>query len=166
MQIGAVLSNNRVRLGVGTGWNKIEYDALNERFDTRGRRQAEQVEVMRRLWADDAVTFTGEFHTIEGAGINPRPTSPIPIWFGVLGDALQESGEDQPVEGRDDEPVHAPEESTWAEAGGLHEARSCADGFHRPFEPRLARKAHLGVQHQQAVDVEVLDAPEVNGFTD
>ena len=48
MQIGAVLPHNRVRLGVGTGWYKIEYDALNERFDTRGRRQAEQVEVMRR----------------------------------------------------------------------------------------------------------------------
>ena len=86
----AVLSGNRVRLGVGTGWNKVEYVALNERFDNRGRRQAEQVEVMRRLWAEDAVDFAGEFHTIEGAGINPRPTRPIPIWFGGSAPALLE----------------------------------------------------------------------------
>jgi probable F420-dependent oxidoreductase len=86
----AVLSGNRVRLGVGTGWNKIEYDALNERFDNRGRRQAEQIELMRRLWAEDAVDFAGEFHSVEMAGINPRPTRPIPIWFGGSAPALIE----------------------------------------------------------------------------
>lgn len=86
----AVLSNNRVRLGVGTGWNQIEYVGLNERFDNRGRRQAEQVELMRLLWADDSINFAGEFHTIDLAGINPRPTKPIPIWFGGSAPALLE----------------------------------------------------------------------------
>ena len=86
----AVLSGDRVRLGVGVGWNAIEYQALNERFDDRGRRQAEQVEVMRRLWTQDVVTFAGEFHTIDMAGINPRPARPIPIWFGGAAPALLE----------------------------------------------------------------------------
>lgn len=78
----AILSSNRFRLGVGTGWNAIEYEALNEEFSTRGRRQAEQVEVLRRLWTEEAFTYDGEFHRISAAGINPRPEQPIPIWFG------------------------------------------------------------------------------------
>ena len=78
----AILSGNRLRLGVGTGWNEVEYQALDEDFGTRGRRQAEQVEVMRRLWTEDTFSFTGRFHTIDRAGINPRPTRPVPIWFG------------------------------------------------------------------------------------
>jgi alkanesulfonate monooxygenase SsuD/methylene tetrahydromethanopterin reductase-like flavin-dependent oxidoreductase (luciferase family) len=60
----------------------VEYQALNEDFGTRGRRQAEQVELLRRLWSEDTLTFDGRFHTIEYAGINPRPVAPIPIWFG------------------------------------------------------------------------------------
>ncbi|MET0145740.1 MAG: LLM class F420-dependent oxidoreductase [Ilumatobacteraceae bacterium] len=78
----AVLSAGRFRLGVGTGWNEIEYVGLNESFDDRGRRMTEQVELLRRLWDEDAFTFDGEFHTIDAAGINPRPATPIPIWFG------------------------------------------------------------------------------------
>lgn len=78
----AILSRDRLRLGVGTGWNQVEYEALNEDFRTRGRRQAEQVELMRRFWTEDAFTFQGEFHTVSAAGINPRPARPIPIWFG------------------------------------------------------------------------------------
>lgn len=78
----AVLSGNRLRLGIGTGWNTAEYQALGVPFTGRGRLQAEQIDVMRRLWAEDIVNFAGEFHTIEWSGINPRPTAPIPIWFG------------------------------------------------------------------------------------
>jgi probable F420-dependent oxidoreductase len=78
----AVLSGNRLRLGIGTGWNVVEYVGLNETFTNRGRRQAEQVELMRRLWTEPSFEFTGEFHTIDRAGINPLPTEPIPIWFG------------------------------------------------------------------------------------
>ncbi len=78
----ALLSNNRLRLGVGTGWNKIEYQALNEEFTNRGRRQEEQIEVMRMLWANDAFSYEGSYHSIDRASINPRPTQPVPIWFG------------------------------------------------------------------------------------
>jgi probable F420-dependent oxidoreductase len=86
----AVLSGNRLRLGVGTGWNEIEYVGLNEDFANRGRRQAEQVELMRRLWTEDTFDFAGEFHTIDKAGINPRPTEPVPVWFGGSAPALLE----------------------------------------------------------------------------
>ncbi len=84
----ALLSNNRLRLGVGTGWNKIEYQALNENFTNRGKRQSEQVELMRKLWSEDAFSFEGSYHTIDQASINPRPTAPVPIWFGGSAPAL------------------------------------------------------------------------------
>ena len=86
----ALLSNNRLRLGVGTGWNEIEYQALNENFSNRGRRQAEQVELMRTLWSSDAFSFDGDYHTVDRASINPRPTEPIPVWFGGSAPALLE----------------------------------------------------------------------------
>ncbi|MCC7366022.1 MAG: LLM class F420-dependent oxidoreductase [Dehalococcoidia bacterium] len=81
-----ILSGGRLRLGVGTGWNHVEYDALNENFRNRGKRQEEQVEVLRRLWAEDVVDFTGTYHRIDRANILPRPTRPIPIWFGGFND--------------------------------------------------------------------------------
>jgi probable F420-dependent oxidoreductase len=84
----AMLSGNRLRLGVGVGWNTVEYDALNEDFHTRGRRQAEQVELMRRLWTEDAFTFDGEFHHFEHASILPRPSEPVPVLFGGSAPAL------------------------------------------------------------------------------
>ena len=86
----ALLSNNRLRLGVGTGWNDIEYQALNEDFSNRGRRQEEQVELMRTLWSSDAFSFDGRYHTIDRASINPRPTELVPIWFGGSAPALLE----------------------------------------------------------------------------
>jgi probable F420-dependent oxidoreductase len=86
----AILSGNRLRLGVGVGWNTVEYDALNEDFHTRGRRQAEQVELMRRLWTEDVFSFDGEFHRFEHASILPRPTAPVPVLFGGSAPALLE----------------------------------------------------------------------------
>jgi probable F420-dependent oxidoreductase len=86
----AILSGGRLRLGIGVGWNEVEYVGLNESFSNRGRRQAEMVELMRRLWTEDAFEFGGEFHTIDKAGINPRPSVPIPIWFGGSAPALLE----------------------------------------------------------------------------
>ena len=78
-----VLSGGRLRLGVGLGWNKIEYIALNEDFHTRGKRIEEQVLLLRRLWTEPLVDFKGKWHTIPDAGINPLPVQrPIPIWFG------------------------------------------------------------------------------------
>lgn len=78
----AILSNNRLRLGIGTGWNKVEYDALGVPFEQRGKRQEEQVELLRRLWTEDSLDYAGEFHRVELASINPRPSAMIPIWFG------------------------------------------------------------------------------------
>src|SRR6266699_3405271 len=78
-----VLSGGRFRLGIGVGWNEVEFVGLNENFHNRGRRSEEQVRVMQALWAEPHVAFAGEFHRIEDAGINPRPESGrVPIWFG------------------------------------------------------------------------------------
>jgi probable F420-dependent oxidoreductase len=78
-----VLSNGRLRLGVGVGWNQVEFTGLNEVFSNRGRRSEEQVQVMQALWSQPHVSFKGRYHTIDDAGINPRPASGhIPVWFG------------------------------------------------------------------------------------
>ena len=78
-----VLSAGRLRLGIGLGWNEVEYASLNENFHNRGRRIVEQVEVLRLLWTQPLVNFQGRYHTIPDAGLNPLPVQrPIPIWFG------------------------------------------------------------------------------------
>ena len=78
----AVLSSGRLRLGVGTGWNWVEYEALNESFGTRGKRLDEQVELLRQLWRGEPIDFDGRYHRVDRAGVLPAPPSPIPIWFG------------------------------------------------------------------------------------
>jgi probable F420-dependent oxidoreductase len=78
-----VLCGGKFRLGIGVGWNEVEYTGLNEDFHNRGRRSEEQVQVMQALWAEPHVTFKGRWHTIEDAGINPRPASgKVPVWYG------------------------------------------------------------------------------------
>jgi len=78
-----VLSGGRMRLGIGIGWNEVEYEALGESFHNRGRRSEEQVAVLRALWTQEVVTFNGVWHRITAAGLNPLPIQkPIPIWFG------------------------------------------------------------------------------------
>jgi probable F420-dependent oxidoreductase len=78
-----VLSGGRFRLGIGVGWNPVEFTALNENFHNRGRRSEEQAQVMQALWAQPHVTFKGKYHTIDDAGINPRPASgKVPLWYG------------------------------------------------------------------------------------
>ena len=84
----AIVSDNRLRLGVGTGWNTVEYEALNVPFERRGVRQAEQIDLMRKLWTDDVVDFDGEFHTVTAASISPRPSRPVPVCFGGSGPAV------------------------------------------------------------------------------
>jgi probable F420-dependent oxidoreductase len=77
------LSGGRLRLGVGVGWNTVEFEALGEDFGNRGRRIEEQVEVMRRLWTSELVTYEGRWHRVPDAGLNPLPVQrPIPIWMG------------------------------------------------------------------------------------
>ena len=84
-----LLSSGRLRLGVGVGWNHVEYEALGVEWKTRGARQAEQIEVMRRLWSGELVTYKGRFHDLRAVNIVPPPVQrPIPIWLGGFSDAV------------------------------------------------------------------------------
>ena len=85
-----LLSHERFRLGVGIGWNYVEYDALGQDFHSRGKRVDEQVNLLRRLWSEPLVTFEGAFDKIDRAALNPRPRRRIPIWLsGFVDVALQ-----------------------------------------------------------------------------
>ena len=82
-----VLSGGRLRLGIGVGWNHVEFEALGENWRNRGRRSEEQIEVMRQLWTNELITFNGKWHTITDAGILPLPIQrPIPVWLGGRSD--------------------------------------------------------------------------------
>ncbi len=84
-----VLSGGRMRLGVGVGWNPVEYQALGENFHNRGQRCAEQIALMRALWTQEVVHFEGRYHRVTHAGINPLPVQrPIPVWMGGNADAV------------------------------------------------------------------------------
>lgn len=78
----AVLSGGRLRLGVGTGWNHVEYEALGVEWAERGKIFDEQIEILRALWSNDVIDHTSPHHRIDRAGVKPRPDRSIPIWFG------------------------------------------------------------------------------------
>ena len=79
-----LLTGGRLRLGVGVGWNHVEYEALDQDFSNRGRRYAEQINLLREFWTKDVVAFDGRYHKVDYAGINPQPVQrPIPIWMGA-----------------------------------------------------------------------------------
>jgi probable F420-dependent oxidoreductase len=123
-----VLSGGRLRLGIGVGWNAVEYEALNETFENRGRRSAEQIAVLRALWTQPVVDFRGEYHRISHAGLNPMPIQrPIPIWFGV---------------GSRDHPV--PPDAALRRIGRL------ADGWSPNFTPDAGGEALVARVHQYA----------------
>jgi probable F420-dependent oxidoreductase len=83
-----VLSGGRLRLGVGIGWNAVEYQGLNQNFRDRSARIEEQVTLLRALWTQPVISFKGRWHEIDAAGINPLPIQrPIPIWVGATADA-------------------------------------------------------------------------------
>lgn len=83
-----VLSGGRMQLGVGIGWNEPEYEALDMDFRNRAKRFEEQIDVCRRLWTEQHVTFAGSWHAITDAGLAPMPIQqPIPIWIGAIADA-------------------------------------------------------------------------------
>ena len=117
-----VLSGGRVRLGIGVGWNSVEYEALGVDFATRGSRCDEQIEVLRQLWTENVIDFHGKYHDITHAGINPLPVQrPIPIWIGA---------------GRGTAPT--PPNAAIRRIGRL------ADGYFPMFAPRLQRPGHPG----------------------
>jgi probable F420-dependent oxidoreductase len=83
-----LLCKGRLRLGIAIGWNEVEYTALGEKFNDRGRRIEEQVEVLRLLWTEPLVEYTGRWHTLPNVGLNPLPLQrPIPLWFGGAAEA-------------------------------------------------------------------------------
>jgi probable F420-dependent oxidoreductase len=84
-----VLSGGRMRLGIGVGWNPVEYESLGETFTDRGKRSVEQIEVLRALWAQETITYKGRWHQIDNAGINPLPPRRhIPVWLGGTAEIL------------------------------------------------------------------------------
>lgn len=86
-----VLTGGRLRLGVGIGWNHVEYEALGENFHNRGRRCEEQIAVLRALWTQEVVQFKGRWHQISHAGLNPLPVQrPIPLWLGGRAEAVMQ----------------------------------------------------------------------------
>jgi probable F420-dependent oxidoreductase len=84
-----VLTSGKLRLGIGVGWNALEYEALGMDFHTRGRIIEEQIEVLRLLWSQEIISYKGTYHTINNAGLNPLPVRrSIPIWTGGSADVL------------------------------------------------------------------------------
>ena len=90
-----LLTGGHFRLGIGIGWNAVEYEALGKDFTDRGARSVEQVDLLRRLFTEESVTFEGRYETVRGAGLHPLPVQrPIPIWFGAnQPPALRRAGE-------------------------------------------------------------------------
>jgi probable F420-dependent oxidoreductase len=79
-----LLTGGKFRMGIGIGWNAVEYEALGKNFRDRGRRFEEQIEVLRRLWTEPVLTYEGRYHKITAAGLNPLPVQrPIPLWIGA-----------------------------------------------------------------------------------
>jgi probable F420-dependent oxidoreductase len=132
-----VLSGGRLRLGVGVGWNHVEYEALGESFTNRGARSEEQIEVLRAFWAEPTITYSGRWHRVDNAGIKPRPARRrIPIWLGGNAEAaLRRTGRI----GDGWFPQRAPDEQARAMLGRIREyaqeAGRAADEI--GFEPRL-----------------------------
>jgi probable F420-dependent oxidoreductase len=120
-----VLTGGRFRLGVGIGWNFVEYEGLNENFKNRGRRFEEQIKLMRKLWQEPVVSFEGQYYKVTAAGINPLPVQrPIPIWIGGSAEAaLKRAAEiadgffpQRPLEGG--WPATIEKMKAWREAAG------------------------------------------------
>ena len=116
-----VLTGGRLRLGIGIGWNDVEYEALGQSFSNRGRRSEEQIELLRKLWTEESVNFDGRYHKVSNAGINPLPVQrPIPIWLG--------GGEDRVIQ----------------------RIGKMADGWFPQFQPDSAGQEKIGVMREAA----------------
>jgi probable F420-dependent oxidoreductase len=132
-----VLAGGRLRLGVGVGWNPVEFEALGEDFHTRGARCDEQIAVLRALWREEAVTFHGRWHTITDAGLNPLPPRRhIPIYVGGQSEAAIRRAARL---GDGWMPQSPPNDTTRAQVAQVHAERRAAGREHEPFgiEARL-----------------------------
>src|SRR6202521_510674 len=85
-----LLSGGRLRLGVGIGWNFVEYESLVQDFHTRGARQEEQIQLLRRLFTEPVVDFSGRFDRVDRASLMPKPAQSIPLWLGGHGEVAFE----------------------------------------------------------------------------
>ena len=85
-----LLSGGRLRLGVGVGWSHVEYEALGQNFRTRGAREEEQIVLLRRLFTEPVVDFSGRFDRVDRASLVPKPARSVPIWLGGFGEAAFE----------------------------------------------------------------------------
>jgi probable F420-dependent oxidoreductase len=133
-----VLSGGRLRLGVGVGWNAVEYEGLNENFRDRGVRSEEQIALLRALWADPVITFKGRWHTIDNAGINPLPPRrSIPLWIGGYSEATIKRVGDM---GDGWFPWRAPDDEMRAQIERLHAYAEAAgrDPAQIGLEPQLS----------------------------
>ena len=118
-----VLTGGRLRLGIGIGWNDVEYEALGQNFSNRGRRSEEQIDLLRMLWTEESVNFEGRYHKVSDAGINPLPIQrPIPIWLG--------GGEDRVIQ----------------------RIGKMADGWFPQFQPNSAGQERIGIMREAAVN--------------
>lgn len=118
-----VLTGGRLRLGIGIGWNDVEYEALGQSFSNRGRRSEEQIDLLRMLWTKESVNFEGHYHKVSDAGINPLPIQrPIPIWLG--------GGEDRVIQ----------------------RIGKMADGWFPQFQPNSAGQEKIGIMREAAVN--------------
>ena len=118
-----VLTGGRLRLGIGIGWNDVEYEALGQSFSNRGRRSEEQIDLLRMLWTEESVNFEGRYHKVSDAGINPMPIQrPIPIWLG--------GGEDRVIQ----------------------RIGKMADGWFPQFQPNSAGQEKIGIMREAAVN--------------
>jgi probable F420-dependent oxidoreductase len=135
------LSNGRLRLGIGVGWNAVEYEGLNENFRDRGKRSEEQIALMRALWTQDVIDFDGRWHRIQEAGINPLPVQqPIPIWIGGYAPAtMKRVGRIADGWFPKSQPGEAPTDEVRSDVANIHESAIAAgrDPSAIGVEPRI-----------------------------
>jgi probable F420-dependent oxidoreductase len=142
-----LLSRERLRLGVGIGWNYVEFDALGMNFKTRARRVEEQVGLLRQLWADPVISFEGEFDRIDRAGINPRPRRQIPIWLGGHSEAAYARGAQLGDGFIFAAPGKAAVEAWQSTRGHLDRLGRSEEGFGRELLAIFARNAQEAADH-------------------
>lgn len=139
-----LLSGGRLRLGVGIGWNQVEYDALGVPFSKRGARLTEQVELLRKLWSEPVISYDGTFGRVEQAGLNPLPGREIPIWFGGGAEAvLRRTGRI----GDGWMPQSAPDETARRQIATIRQAAE--DAGRDPLEVGIEARLTLGAVPEQ-----------------